>query len=66
METFVVQIWPPAENTNTAHGEIRGFVEHVGSGRRGSFRKAADLLAFFESQQPHQPPNRDTKEDELR
>jgi hypothetical protein len=50
VETFVVQIWTSAEVTEASPSDLRGFVEHVGSGRRKAFRNAADLIAFFQSQ----------------
>jgi len=55
VKTFVVQIWAQAGEANATGGELRRFVEHVGSGRREAFRSARDLIAFFESQQDPQP-----------
>jgi hypothetical protein len=34
---------------------VRGFVEHVDSGRREPFRNSRELLAFFEAQRDPQP-----------
>jgi hypothetical protein len=48
VETFVVQIWPPADTDEADGGDLRGFVEHIGSGRREAFRGASHLVAFFE------------------
>lgn len=53
VETFVVQIWTSADETEASHSDLRGFVEHVGSGRRKAFRNAADFVAFFQSQAQH-------------
>ena len=50
--------------TTEAACALRGFVEHVGSGRRESFRTTADLLAFLESQQPQQTSDRGEKKEE--
>ena len=55
METYVVQIWIRADEEAPSHGDLCGFVEHVGSGRRESFRDSSELLAFFETQQDPQP-----------
>ena len=33
----------------TSQGDLRGTVEHVGSGRRESFRDARELLAFLQT-----------------
>jgi hypothetical protein len=53
VETYVVQIWIRSDE-KAARGDLRGFVEHVGSGRREPFRDSGELLAFFEAQQdPH-------------
>jgi hypothetical protein len=55
VETFVVQIWTPVDEANLSRGGLRGFVEHVGSGRRAPFRDSGELLAFFETQQDQEP-----------
>lgn len=56
METYVVQIWIGSEDEEPPRsGDLRGFVEHVGSGRRERFRDSGELLAFFETQQDPQP-----------
>jgi len=48
METFVIQI-PTRSGGSTEAGEdeLRGVVEHVGSGRRQSFTSPRELLAFL-------------------
>ncbi len=56
METYVVQIWIGFEDEEAPmRGDLRGFVEHVGSGRRASFRDTGELFAFFETQQDPEP-----------
>jgi hypothetical protein len=54
METYVVQIWAPSEEAES-RGDLRGFVEHVATGRREPFRTIAELIAFFDAQQDRQP-----------
>jgi hypothetical protein len=46
METFVLRVWIPAEvNEPVAQPlGLRGFVEHVGSGRSDPFRGGDELL----------------------
>jgi hypothetical protein len=51
VETFVIQIWNQPPRGNEANGELRGYVEHLGSGRRESFRDERALLAFLHAQQ---------------
>jgi hypothetical protein len=54
METFVIQIWMQPQRTTDASGdELRGFVEHLGSGRRESFRDERELLSFLHTEQRH-------------
>jgi hypothetical protein len=55
METFVVQIWSPVDETGANRDDLRGFVEHVDSGRREPFRNSRELLAFFQAQRDPQP-----------
>jgi hypothetical protein len=55
VETFVVQIWAPVDEPETSGDDLRGFVEHVDSGRREPFRNSRELLAFFEAQRDAQP-----------
>jgi hypothetical protein len=45
METFVIQLPTPAADRGS--DELRGVVEHVGSGRRRSFAGTPELLAFL-------------------
>ena len=45
---FVIQIPPAAKNaTELSRQELRGVVEHVGSGRRQPFADTRELLAFL-------------------
>jgi len=55
VETYVVQIWTRSDEEGPRRGDLRGFVEHVGSGRREPFRDAGELLALFQTQQDPQP-----------
>jgi hypothetical protein len=48
METFVIQIPTRAEGTaESTADELRGVVEHVGSGNRQPFADPRELLAFL-------------------
>jgi len=48
MEMFVIQIRPrPEETAEACPRELRGVVEHVGSGSRRPFADTRDLLAFL-------------------
>ena len=42
----------PDDDAAAGNGELRGVIEHVGSGRRESFRDADELLAFLRAQPP--------------
>ena len=56
METFVIQLPTPAAGTSqTAPDELRGVVEHVGSGNRQSFAGTPELLAFLTADHPDPP-----------
>jgi hypothetical protein len=55
VETYVVQIWTRSDEEGPSRGDLRGFVEHVGSGRREPFREVGELIAFFETQQDPRP-----------
>ena len=46
MDTFVVRIWKPPPETVESH-ELRGVVEHLGSGESRAFRDDTELLAFL-------------------
>jgi hypothetical protein len=55
VETFVVQIWHPANDSTADGADLRGFVQHVGSGRREAFRGVSALIVFLEvHRQPKQ------------
>ena len=48
METFVIQIPPrPEADRKGGADDVRGVIEHVGSGRRETFTNAGELLAFL-------------------
>jgi len=49
VETFVVRVWLPAEDDTRATAEMRGFVNHVGSGGSNPFRGIDELLALLRS-----------------
>jgi hypothetical protein len=54
METFVIQVWNQAEGeTEASWDELRGFVEHLGSGRRESFRDERELLSLLHAERRH-------------
>jgi hypothetical protein len=55
METYVIRMVTRQEgDERSGHGALRGDVEHVGSGRREPFRDARELLAFLQTEHPHQ------------
>jgi hypothetical protein len=55
MDTYVIQIGARPEGEAAASGgDLRGTVEHVGSGRREPFRDARELLAFLQTEHRHQ------------
>jgi hypothetical protein len=47
MQTFVVRVWTEAQAAGTDLDELRGIVEHLGSGQRGTFTDDDELLAFL-------------------
>jgi hypothetical protein len=50
METFVIRMaTTPDIQAARDEAELRGVVEHVGSGRRQPFGDARQLLAFLQS-----------------
>jgi hypothetical protein len=50
MESFVIRVWTPAEQERIASArDLRGLIEHIGSGERDAFRGAGELLAFLET-----------------
>ena len=54
METFVIQIGThPKDSTQASGEELRGVIEHVGSGRRETFTNASELLAFLHADYRH-------------
>ncbi len=51
----MIQIWNQVEGKTEHSGDgLRGFVEHLGSGRRESFRDERELLSFLHAEQRHQ------------
>lgn len=46
MQTFLVRVWTPATRED-GPPHLRGFVEHVGSGRRRTFHGDQDAVAFI-------------------
>ena len=54
-----MQIWTPPDEEASSPRDLRGFVEHVGSGRREPFRAVAELIAFFKADQERQPAELD-------
>lgn len=55
METYVVQLWISGREDEPGRGDLRGFVEHVPSGRRTPFRDSDELLAFLQAEGGSQP-----------
>jgi hypothetical protein len=56
VETFVINIWTPAEHDDDPQRyRLRGFVQHIGSGKRDAFRGAGELLAFIEGRLERTP-----------
>ena len=45
----------PTSAVDTGPDELRGVVEHVGSGSRRSFAGTPELLAFLTADHPHPP-----------
>jgi hypothetical protein len=46
VQTFLVRVWTPAGGEE-APSDLRGFVEHVGTGRREAFLSDRDAVAFI-------------------
>ena len=47
MQTFLVRVWTPATSADGT-ADLRGFVEHVATGRRRAFRSDRDAVAFIQ------------------
>jgi hypothetical protein len=47
MQTFVVRVWAGAQPPPRELDSLRGVVEHLGSGLRGTFTDDDELLAFL-------------------
>jgi len=56
MDTFLVQVWVPADDVSRG-GDLRGGVRHVASGTETPFRGDEEILDFL-----HHAPQ--TKENE--
>jgi hypothetical protein len=49
METFVVRLWVPGEETPAGDGDaLRGVVEHAASAASATFVGSGELLRFLE------------------
>jgi hypothetical protein len=56
MEMFVIQMpIRPKATEEGSRDELRGVVEHVGSGRRRPFVDTRDLLAFLHAEAQAEP-----------
>jgi hypothetical protein len=56
METFVIRMGRRTEKGKAGSDrELRGTVEHVGSGRRETFRDTRELLAFLHTDHTRNP-----------
>ena len=56
METFVIRMARRKEQGEAGSDrELRGTVEHVGSGRRQPFRDTRDLIAFLRTEHLRDP-----------
>jgi hypothetical protein len=47
VQTFVIRLWEPPAESDDDVDELRGVVEHFGSGRSETFKDDAELLAFL-------------------
>jgi hypothetical protein len=53
METFVIRMGRRTEKGEAdSDRELRGTIEHVGTGRRETFRDTRELLAFLHTEHP--------------
>jgi hypothetical protein len=56
VETFVIRIGTRTEAVaDKDRGELRGTIEHVGTGRREPFRDSRELLSFLRTEHSAQP-----------
>ena len=53
METFLVQVWVPAEVSPDA--DLRGLVRHIGTGVETPFRGDEEVLRLLRGPGPHLP-----------
>jgi len=47
VHAFVVRLWSPSTGPEQELGELRGVVEHLGSGQTAAFKDDAELLSFL-------------------
>jgi hypothetical protein len=47
MQTFVVRVWAEAAGPEHEPEELRGIVEHLGSGESHAFKDDTELLSFL-------------------
>jgi hypothetical protein len=55
VEAFVVQIWTTVEETDASRDDLRGFIEHVDSGRREPLRTAVNCSLSSKASKVHNP-----------
>jgi len=53
MKTFVVRVWAPPTAAEGELDQLRGIVEHLGSGDSQPFKDDTELLAFLHAQPRH-------------
>jgi hypothetical protein len=47
MQTFVVRVWKPPDESEKTPERLRGVVEHLPSGRSQTFKDDGELLRFL-------------------
>jgi hypothetical protein len=51
MDTFVIRVWIPGDREEAdAYRQLRGFIEHVGSGSAAVFKDPDELIALIRSE----------------
>ena len=55
METFLVQVWVPADQVST-DTDLRGLVRHIGTGVETPFRGDEEVLRLLRVPGPVCPP----------
>jgi hypothetical protein len=56
METFVIRLWSQSTGAEMEWAGLRGVVEHLGSGRSGTFTEDDELVAFLRGRSWHDRP----------